>query len=771
MSPDKKNAPHKSAAAGNTRSVGGDEATVRTLLDASHDAAVLIDTSGIIVDLNETFAQRVGRTVGELRGTNIWSTVSGDAAQRRRERVDEAVRTRKPVFFGDERNGRIIDHRFFPVVGPGDVVRLVAIYSSDITDRRRAEEERRSSEERYRLLVETSPDLIHVQCEGKFVYVNPASVRRYGARSSDEIVGREILDLIHPDYRDVVRERIRHSRDDMADAPLMEERYLRLDGTSFDVEVVASTFVLDGKPAAQVIARDITDRKRAEQALRDSEQQLRLITDNLPVLISYVDAEYRYVFNNKLYEKRYGRSLDDLRGRRLREVMGEQPFAEIEPYLKRAMAGETVTYEHIRRYVDVGERTLSSTVVPHRGEDGKVKGLFALVTDITDRIKMEESLNKSQRIESLGLLAGGIAHDFNNLLAGLFGYVDMARDCAETGNLSGALENVNGALGVFGRTRDLTRQLLTFAKGGVPLKKAMGIQSLLTDAVRFALSGSTVTPHIDVADDLWPCDVDPGQISQAIDNILINARQAMPSGGSIRVSAVNLPVTSDLPQGLARRDYVVITIADHGAGIAKEHLPRIFDPFWTTKQEGSGLGLATCYSIVKRHDGHISVESELGKGATFRVYLPASTVPVGTERVAPPRDLRGHGKVMIMDDEKHIREVARRMLSSMGYAVVCAGTGQEAVEAYRAALAESAPFDAVILDLTVPGGMGGKETLDVLRGLDPSVAAIASSGYSHDPVMADPPSFGFSAAIAKPYRMGDLGQIVQTIMAGKPSSV
>ncbi|MDP2724748.1 MAG: ATP-binding protein, partial [Syntrophales bacterium] len=373
-------------------------------------------------------------------------------------------------------------------------------------------------------------------------------------------------------------------------------------------------------------------------------------------------------------------------------------------------------------------------------------------------------LQNAEKLEAIGLLAGGIAHDFNNLLSGIFGYIDMARMQAEKGNGRGIENALSKACGVYDRAKYLTHQLLVFSKGGNPVRKTQSIVEHVQKAVSFALSGSNVSPVFAIPDEVWPCDFDENQIAQVFDNIVINARQAMPLGGNLDVAVRNIS-PGEAPEELSPHGYVCVSICDYGSGISKDHMPRIFDPFFTTKQQGSGLGLATSYSVVKKHDGIIHAESELGKGTTFSIYLPASSgqVPVmDRER----RQLhRGHGRILIMDDEEFILDVASQMLTAMGYHVIAAINGDEAIAHVKSAMQSGQPFRAAILDLTIPGGRGGKETVHALLEIDPDIKVAASSGYSEDPVMSKPSDFGFAGRLVKPYRLNDLTLLLKSLLS------
>ncbi|HTZ19071.1 MAG TPA: ATP-binding protein, partial [Dissulfurispiraceae bacterium] len=368
-----------------------------------------------------------------------------------------------------------------------------------------------------------------------------------------------------------------------------------------------------------------------------------------------------------------------------------------------------------------------------------------LLDEIQERAKTEDELLKARRLESIGLLAGGIAHDFNNLLTAILGNISLAK--MHVPREGRAFERLLEAEKASMRASDLTNQLLTFSKGGAPVKKTASVVELLIDSASFALSGSNVKCEFDLAEDIWPADIDEGQISQVINNVIINADHAMTEGGLIMVQARNVVISEADRLPLKEGRYIKISIRDQGTGIPSDMLPKIFDPYFTTKPKGTGLGLTTCYSIVKRHDGLITAESVMGSGSTFFIYLPASEGKVNAGRGEIESSLSGKGKVLVMDDEEMIREVAGRMLNHLGYEVGLAADGNEAVALYTTAKSEGNPFDIVIMDLTIPGGMGGKETIQKLAEIDPGIRALVSSGYSHGPITAEYRKFGFCGVV------------------------
>ncbi|OIP66728.1 MAG: hypothetical protein CO150_07400 [Nitrospirae bacterium CG_4_9_14_3_um_filter_53_35] len=385
-----------------------------------------------------------------------------------------------------------------------------------------------------------------------------------------------------------------------------------------------------------------------------------------------------------------------------------------------------------------------------------------LQQEIDERTRLENELLQAEKLKSLGLLAGGIAHDFNNLLTGILGNISLAKMETPAGErLHDTLtESEKAAV----RAKALTQQLLTFSTGGAPVKKRMFPADLIRDTATFALSGSNVRCRFDLASDLWPLDADEGQISQVINNLVINAHQAMPNGGTIRISAENLQDGADKPVTLEQGNYIRITVQDQGCGIPEEHLSRIFDPYFTTKQTGSGLGLATCYSIIRKHGGCITAESKLRAGATFRIYLPASSAPVAKAREPEHVLPAAGGRILVMDDEEMIRKTICAMLIRLGFSVESVHDGAEAIAVYQAAREAGSPFQAAIMDLTVPGGMGGKEAASLLLQMDPEARIIISSGYSNDPVMADYRDHGISGVMMKPYTTQELGAILNNIL-------
>lgn len=387
-----------------------------------------------------------------------------------------------------------------------------------------------------------------------------------------------------------------------------------------------------------------------------------------------------------------------------------------------------------------------------------------LSAEIAQRKNAEEELVRVRKLEALGVLAGGIAHDFNNYLTIVSGNLELAGSQLPEGSPTHDL--LKQAAAACGRAVSLASELLAFSAGGAPICHPVSVAQLIEGAVSLVSAGAQVSFDLAVESDLWPAELDAAQVGHVLHNILLNARQAMPAGGTVEVRASNVALgdgSLPLPPG----KYVKVTIRDNGCGISPGNLSKIFDPYFTTKQAGSGLGLATAHRIVSRHHGHIGVESTPGLGSSFHIYLPAAQPNVLEQTPAETQLHTGVGRILVMDDQEPICRVLAAMLTRLGYEVECASNGREAIEKYQHATSSGRGFDAVLLDLTVVGGMGGKEAAAELRRLDPSARLIVSSGYADVPIMAEYQRYGFDDVIRKPWTIGELSAVFTRVIDGK----
>jgi len=520
--------------------------------------------------------------------------------------------------------------------------------------------------------------------------------------------------------------------------------------------------------------RMLKDKLIAEKTMRDEREQLRVTLNSIVDGVITVDHSGRVELMNPVAEKLTGWQQEEVAGQKLESIFrinlfGQSDF-EINASADDLLVSLQGTFE--RQGVLVAkagtECRVSVSAAPIYAGDGALQGQVIVFRDETERIKTEEELFKVKKLESVGLLAGGIAHDFNNILSGLFGNLELAKRKIDDDHA--AFPYLKVAHQALERATGLTNQLLTFAKGGEPVLETVSIQQLIDDVVQFNLSGSQVKADINIPDDLWPVRADKGQLGQVLANLTINAKHAMPTGGILKVSAENFTLLRKNSAAQEPQDFIRLRIADEGIGMAEEIVEKIFDPYFSTKQTGSGLGLATVRSIVEKHNGTIHVSSQPGKGSVFIIELPADRQqrredseifsPTGEKRVVAAR-------VLVVDDEDMVLTVLSSMLQLMGCEVDQAVDGEAGKNQYFSALDNQRPYDLVIMDLTIPGGMNGKEACDLIRSRDPQAKVIAASGYSTDPIMAHYERYGFSGRIVKPFQFeGVEREVVRVLNKG-----
>jgi PAS domain S-box-containing protein len=512
---------------------------------------------------------------------------------------------------------------------------------------------------------------------------------------------------------------------------------------------------------------DITENKLAESRLAAEKERLAVTLRSISDAVIATDVAGNILLMNPVAEhmteisqaRASGESIEkifalrDPQSRAVRHtdfyllLQGKNPDS-LKPVLLTAPSGR--------------ETLVQKRAAPIRDGDGLATGAVFVFRDVTRERKAEEELLRASKLESVGLLAGGIAHDFNNVLTGIVGNLSLLRETpglpAEVAERMALLERTAY------KARQLTLQLLTFAKGGSPIKQTASLREVIRESAEFALRGSNLRAEFRFPDDLTPVEIDTGQIGQVVQNLVINSKQAMPQGGTIEISAANCLLDGSVNLPLPPGKYARLSIRDTGTGIKPEHLGQIFDPYFSTKSTGTGLGLATAYSILKRHDGLITVESEWDQGSTFHLYLPASPTKLPPSQPEPARPIHGTGRILAMDDDPSIRSLLCAILAHYGYTATAVADGREAIREYQQAAADRDPYAAVIMDLTIPGGMGGKEAIAELLRLDPRVRAIVSSGYSNDPVLAEYRKYGFLARVEKPYRLQELASVLNEML-------
>ncbi|MHB8790452.1 MAG: hybrid sensor histidine kinase/response regulator [Desulfobulbaceae bacterium] len=544
----------------------------------------------------------------------------------------------------------------------------------------------------------------------------------------------------------------------------------RLEETNITLEerIKARTTELEEKN--EQLSGEIRQRREAEHTLATEKERLSVTLRSIGDGVITTDLAARVVFLNKVAEVLTGWSQQEAAGQPLETVFrivdeksGKPRESPVDKVLRTRQIVELANHTALIAK-DGRMRSIADSGAPIRDRDSRTVGVVLVFRDISEKARLEREMEKMRKLESVGLLAGGIAHDFNNLLVGIVGNISLGREFVKPEDKIHPL--LLGAEKAALRATELTRQLLTFSKGGDPVRETDSIAEIIRESASFVLHGGNVACTFAIPEDLWLVDVDRGQMSQVIQNIIINARQAMPDGGSILISCENI---ADFVLPTARAavpgKYVEISIQDSGIGIPEKYFDRVFDPYFSTKKEGSGLGLAICHSIITRHDGHIAVHSKQGEGTTFTIHLPASEKGIRGTKTAKGRTPAAPAKILVMDDEETVLEVVQSMLAHLGHKVFTAKEGAEAVTLYEQHRSTAEPFDLLLMDLTIPGGMGGKEAVAHILAIDPQAKVAVSSGYSNDPVMANYTEYGFCAAIVKPYKLAELAETINSVLA------
>ncbi len=742
------------------------EERFRIMADGIPQLIWVTDAAGRMEFVNRSYVEFCGVTLEEVQSRG-WQSFVHPADEAAYVREYMACLHEHRSFHAEVRFRRYdgawrwVESNGQPRFSPAGEFLGIAGSSPDITERKQAEEALSVSEDRFRAFVTTSSDVVYRmspdwsemrQFHGKGFLADMK-------KSSNTWVQEYIHPEEQPHVTAVINEAIR-----MKSIFELEHRVRRADG-SLEWTLSRAVPLIDEN--GEIVewfgaATDITDRKRIEEDALASERELLKVTVNsLGEGVVVINQYERIIFINKAAADLIGYSQDKAIGEAANKILYVLDDNTSEPIDK--ISTQTGFQHFILITRDLREVPISLNSAPIKSPDGQRIGTVIVFADITEKQKIEQELLKTAKLDSLGILAGGVAHDFNNILAGILANLQLAN--LKLQKHQDISKHIESTIEITRKASDLTKQLLTFAKGGDPVKKTASIANLVKDTVQFALSGSKIKPEFQFLETLWVVDIDQGQIAQVINNLTINAKQAMPVGGILEIQGENIIFETTGKYNSGR--YVKLSVKDHGIGIPPEIIDKIFDPFFTTKKTGNGLGLSTSYSIIKKHDGYLEVESTPGIGTTFYILLPASITGETLNEVKNEISASGEAKILLMDDEDTIRIIDGEMLASFGYLVSLAKDGQEAVELYQKAMETGEPYDVVIMDLTIPGGLGGIETMAILRRIDPEIKAVISSGYASDPVMSEYAKYGFSGVVTKPYKFDELLEVLNKVIDRK----
>jgi PAS domain S-box-containing protein len=668
------------------------------------------------------------------------------------ERVYRIVRKDGGIRWVEEHIHNICDAAGKPYLVMGSIL--------DITRRKASEAKLSESEARFAAVIENLPfDIFALDKSNRFILQNTNCRNNWGG-----IIGKQPHELgLDAELLALFEENNRRAF--AGETVRIEETITNIKGEKQNIINILSPIMSNGEVRSIVgVNIDITNLRKTEEKLKKSEELYRSLVENIDIGVTLISKDHTILMVNRAQGEMFDLPPESFIGKKcFREFEKREHVCDHCPgtvAMKNGTVQEEIT-DGIREdgsSIRVRIRAFPLTDI----EDNPI-GFIEVVEDISERLKLEEEIKKTQKLESLGVLAGGLAHDFNNLLTGILGNITLAQ--LHMSPEEKANEYIKSAEKATIRATGLTKQLLTFSKGGDPLRQNLDPVRLIQDATTFSLSGSNVRAEFDLEGELLPINVDPGQISQVFQNIVINADQAMPTGGIIKISARNIDVADNQLPPLKSGKYVRIDFHDQGTGIPEQHISQVFDPYFSTKQKGNGLGLAICYSIIKKHDGLITVESKPDHGALFMVYLPASGKVVRSTDKETEELPMGQGKILVMDDEDFILDVASQVLALLGYDSETARDGQEAIAMFKKARDDGKPFDALIMDLTVPGGMGGEQAIKAILAIDQDVRAIVSSGYTDDPILSEHEKYGFSGVAVKPYRAQTLGKVLKAILS------
>lgn len=743
------------------------------------EAVYVIDADMNIIYANPASETLTGYTIAEAIGKRC-ENIFCEASLRCQGMcpLKNVMRYRKPILHREAEtktlSGEIINTQiFFAPFCDGEQCLGSVVVIKDITEIRKAEIALKNSENMLQTIIDAEPECVKLlDADAKLILMNRAGLDMLEADTLEQVKGQCVCPMVVTEHWDAFMDLIKRVFKGESGTLVFEMIGVRGRRLWLETRAVPLRNDKDEIVALLGVTRDITESKKSTEELRKSNAFNQSIIDSSSDCIKLLDLEGRLVYMSPGGQRLLGiKEMSNYLNIPYDEFWKLSDRLSAQKAISKAQQGYIGRFQGFCPTVDGSPRWWDVIITPIKDAQGNPERLLTISRDITEqknaeeqRVKLEEQLRQSQKLEAVGTLAGGIAHDFNNLLQGVFGYISMAKIVHDQKEKSLAmLEQAEKALHL---SVNLTTQLLTFSRGGNPVKKPIKLLPVIENAVKFSLSGSSVGYHINIDESLWAVNADDGQLSQVIQNIVLNADQAMPLGGIIDISAQNVVAPGDsVPISLKNGKYVLISIKDTGVGIPEEYLLSIFDPYYTTKEKGSGLGLATSYSIVKNHGGLIEVSSKIGKGTLFTIYIP--TVENTLQDIVQPTvpETLKKGKILVLDDEQIVRDIAWELIRVLGHEVELARQGEEAIEKYRIAKESGSPFDVVILDLTIRGGMGGKETLEHLLAIDNNIKSIVSSGYSDDAVVSEYQKYGFKARLSKPYKIEELRDSLNVILS------
>lgn len=625
----------------------------------------------------------------------------------------------------------------------------------------------KKEQSKFKLLVESTKDylmfLYQILPEEKFIYVSPSSVLINGYTPEDHYANPHLLlKLVYPE--DIPIYEFQREFPKLTNKPLVM-RWIKKDGKVIWTEHRYTNILNKQGDVISIegIVKDVTEQKETEFALRESEKKFKELFNHANDFIFLMDVNkqtenFKFLEINKIASLRLGIDKEKIKNITFLNLINDDKLEETKKNLVKIIENKYYDFETF--FIDKNSDKILVDINAHLFKLEGNNVVLIIARDVTEKRKIEYEMQKAQKLESLGILAGGIAHDFNNMLTGILGNVSLARFSVDTNDR--IVEFLLEAEKVIYKAKDLTLQLLSFSKGWSPIKEAGSISKLVRETSTFLVRGSNTKCIFSLSENLWVVEYDEGQMVQVINNLVINAMQSMSSGGIIEIKGANLILKENNELQLQSGKYVKLSFIDQGVGIPKENITRIFDPFFTTKNTGTGIGLTSSYSIIKKHGGAITVESDVGKGTSFHIFLPASQKQQEGQSKKDGHSIgiikKGTGRILVMDDNDDIRNTAKKLIEQLGYVVYVTKEGKETIETYQQNINNNTPFDVVILDLTIQGGMGGKETIQKLYEINPNIKAIVSSGYSNDPIMANYREYGFSDIISKPYTVEKLSE-------------